>query len=79
MAETKLPGLEGKAPEEIGRLVADAFASGSDTVYVHIEGKDKAAIAAVIKLGFAIEGEEFNEGKQRNEIVFSLSRGDFHA
>jgi hypothetical protein len=41
---------------------------------VEMDGKNKRSLALVVKLGFAIEGERFNEELQKNEILFSLQK-----
>jgi hypothetical protein len=71
MPATTLRDLEGRGHGEIRRLVSEAFNSGSDAVFAHIDGKDKASIAAIVKLGFSIEG------KNQDEIIFVLYPGEF--
>ena len=71
MAAATFRDLTGKDQEEIRRMVSEALDSGSDAVFAHIGGEDKATINAIVKLGFGIEG------RNRDEIIFVLYPGDF--
>ena len=64
----------GYASQAVKLRLAEAFASDLETIYASVDGKNKRSLALVVKLGFAIEGERFNEELQKNEILFSLQK-----
>jgi RimJ/RimL family protein N-acetyltransferase len=64
----------GYATQAVKLKLAEAFETGIDKVYARVDGKNKRSIALVVKLGFAIEGERYDEKLKKNEILFSLEK-----
>jgi RimJ/RimL family protein N-acetyltransferase len=64
----------GYATQAVKLKIAEAFDDGAERVYARIDGRNKKSIALVIKLGFEIEGELYNEKLKKNEILFSIGK-----